>query len=406
MVPFKFVVKPPPCPVLPEIPVPGMPKLILPASITPSTASCTARHPRFAASPAISEKLGKDTQMPRSLERTDSKHETSLEAGIVETDRVSVSVFAPCVAAVWRYVTTAASQPSLAEADSEKTPIKNTKQLGLSIVLFFLVCPDRMYYIDTMNKLPKFFKGALLASSLLTPFAAFAQSDTLPLIMKQFEQRGATVQSMPPAHGLTAFLVTQGESRQTMYVTPDGNAVIAGLMFNKQMQSITKTQLQAIIPVQDTDQTTFDKLYAETSGFILGTGSTPNIVIFADPLCSECARFWKAAAGAIESGQLTFYVIPIGVINTNTATQTAAALFSAADTATEWLKFTRLKKLPSNLKPTLEYVSVVEQNNLVFFKYGMTRTPAFGLLNTDGTLRLSNGIPNGMYERLKANAVR
>lgn len=232
--------------------------------------------------------------------------------------------------------------------------------------------------------------------------AAYAQSadNPLPPIMQAIVDNGSTVQQLPTVHGMEGFLVTKGDNRQTMYVTPDGNALIAGIMFDRQLKSITTAQLRSVLPVAERGMTSFDELYNTTTGFLLGMKDEPDLAIFADPLCPQCARFWRAAAGPIARGELTVYVIPIGVINTSTALDTAAKLMATDEPAVSWLNFTRTQVLPEHNSSYEDWLTIIRQNNYSFFDYGFNVTPAFGLPNQDGSLRLQNGVPAGMIELL------
>lgn len=235
----------------------------------------------------------------------------------------------------------------------------------------------------------------------ITPPHADAPNDPLaalgPPVILWLRGQGASVEDLGSAHGLEGWLVMAKDIHgqnvfQTFYTTPDGEAVVAGVMMDDHgkdltgMQYALSAQGQQIIadnaapsttappqapppgsasespqqisiqpeaaaaqavaqvdsPVDETalgiSPTAFNKVLDTAYLFHVGGANVPNLVLVADPHCPFCHKAWQYLAPLVKSRQISVDILLIhGLPETESPKKDAVAILSNPDASTAWL---------------------------------------------------------------------
>lgn len=180
------------------------------------------------------------------------------------------------------------------------------------------------------------------------------------------------------AHGLRGIFVSSGSQFQVFYVTPDGERVIPGAMWDSAGKNVTRDQVSPIsgavatveigpgasgVPVDAAPPLVASSLaaaQAATSGLI-GDLTAPKLWIFIDPMCSFSVRAMQQLQPLIEAKRLQVAVIPIAILDTRTTAAARRARYPcSARCPTRWClpgpeagSTRRLpRKPPPGLRPT------------------------------------------------------
>lgn len=183
---------------------------------------------------------------------------------------------------------------------------------------------------------------------LATP--SFAQTSPRPAILQKFEKAGGTVTYIGTSHGLDGWLVKNPKGGvQVVYTTSDG-ALLAGMLFSPDGNSITEAQLvayhnrltgaQSPLPGAQKSSGGAEKLYAQVAkaGWVaLGNSSAPYMYVFMNVACDHCQAYLKELQTPIQEGQLQVRLVPYGRLPVNR--DGGAALLSVADPAAAWAAY-------------------------------------------------------------------
>jgi thiol:disulfide interchange protein DsbG len=208
----------------------------------------------------------------------------------------------------------------------------------------------------------------LLSASAVRPAAAQDQPDTrapeMPAPIANLAADGAQVRFLGRELGLDGWLTIKRGQEQYFYVTPDGKAVLMGLLFNENGKLVTARQLarlqgddRALLDMLAEDKpggrdsaageaherslkTPAERLMAdvEDSNWIaIGSEKAPAIYVIADPQCPHCKSFLKDLQGPyVDTGKIQVRLIPVG-LNERSEAQ-AAFLLAAPDAKSRWLR--------------------------------------------------------------------
>ena len=235
----------------------------------------------------------------------------------------------------------------------------------------------------------------------ITPPHTNASNDPLaalgPPIILWLRGQGASVEDLGSAHGLEGWLVMAKDIHghyvfQTFYTTPDGKAVVAGVMMDDHGKDLTGMQYalsaqgqriiadnaapsttappqaspsgsasdisqkssvqpeeaaaQAVAQVDSPEDetalgispTAFDKVLDTTYLFHVGGTNVPNLVLVADPHCPFCHKAWQYLAPLVKSHQISVDVLLIhGLPESESPKKDAVAILSNPDASSAWL---------------------------------------------------------------------
>jgi thiol:disulfide interchange protein DsbG len=154
---------------------------------------------------------------------------------------------------------------------------------------------------------------------------------------------GGQITELGDAHGLRGLFLRNGQEFQVLYATPDGQATIAGVMWDSSGTNLTHDQVSRIAGVAPTAGMGQDPSGANTvaptrsaleavQSTVFGTAGDPNaprLWVFVDPLCSYSVRALQSLK--LDQHRLQVAIIPISVLDyedQNQSTPAALALLS------------------------------------------------------------------------------
>lgn len=275
----------------------------------------------------------------------------------------------------------------------------------------------------------RLFVLSLLLIAMAAPAGAQAEADLPPLpdTLKNLAVQGAQVRYLGREAGLDGWLFVQGGQEQFFYVTPDREAVLMGLLFDKsgklvtvrqvqnlqkgndptleslvnadQGASVTDTAESAIAKLQEqlvkqSAMTPAEKLFAavEKAGHVaLGSESAPVIYAFLDPQCPHCHAFMNdIRKDYIDGGQLQVRMIPVG-LRDDTKAQ-AAVLLASPDPQAAWFRHLDGDK---NALPVSGQINLqaIEANLEIMHEWKLDATPTIIYKAASGEIKIIRGKP-------------
>ena len=190
---------------------------------------------------------------------------------------------------------------------------------------------DTSGYEENIAKRIFFGLSAIVAAALLSIAPVSAQESLRSPVLKQYEDKGGTVDFIGSAHGLDGWVVkdSKGDVKTTVYTMPDG-AMVSGMLFSADGTSETQKQLEAYhnrftgsqdaAPGAEKSLSKSEKLYAETekAGWVrMGNSTVPYIYVFMNVNCDHCQNYWKDLESAIKNGTLQVRLVPYGASSEN-----------------------------------------------------------------------------------------
>lgn len=272
---------------------------------------------------------------------------------------------------------------------------------------------------------------ALLVISL--PFAAFAADAVtgppLPDVLQNLAAKGAQIRYLGKEKGMNGWITVQNGQEQYFYATPDGEAILMGLLFDKTGKIITVKQVQNLQKGNDPTIETLlnqpnpkseDSLNAlqkqiseaaklpasqkmfndiEQSNWIkLGDDKAPVIYAFLDPQCPHCADFMKdIRKDYIDTGKIQVRMIPVG-FKDETKVQ-AALLIASTNPQDLWYRHLDgdAKALPISSDVNHQ---AVEANLAVMQTWKLDATPIIVYKSPKGDVKLVRGRPKNVGDIL------
>lgn len=268
---------------------------------------------------------------------------------------------------------------------------------------------------------------------LVLPFTAIAADSVsgppLPDVLQNLATKGAQIRYLGKEKGMNGWITVQNGQEQYFYATPDGEAILMGLMFDKTGKMITIRQVQNLqkgndptiesllnqpSPKSDEDLSALQKQIAdasklpesqklfnaiEKSNWIrLGDEKAPVVYAFLDPQCPHCAAFMKDVRKTyIDTGKLQVRMIPVGFKD---ETKIQAALLLASPNPQEvWYKHldgdTKALPITSDVN-----TQAVEANLAVMQAWKLDATPIMVYKTPKGEVKLIRGRPKNPGDML------
>lgn len=209
-------------------------------------------------------------------------------------------------------------------------------------------------------------------------------------------------------HGLRGMFVRNAGQFQVFYVTPDGERVIPGAMFDVQGKNLTHDQVALIpgaIPTVVIGNAANSTAQAQTpAGSLLtavetttygtaGSSTAPRLWVFIDPLCAWSVRAMGQLRPYVTAGRLQLAVIPVSVLDhedQGRSTIAAKAMLSLPPDAMvpAWTS----NKLGEQADPTAD--QRLSANMAAVTAIALKGTPTFVWRKADGTEGRADGLPN------------
>lgn len=186
-----------------------------------------------------------------------------------------------------------------------------------------------------MDKIAKFLVMAAFAG-----FSAVVAAQT-PGTVTPAEQRllskGVKVtQSFPSVSGLRAIIADSGTEKRLFYITPDGQSLIVGMVFDQEGNNVTTADMKKA-GVSDAGgskmlsdaqlQSLWDR--AEKRRWVQEGKSGKVIYAIFDPNCPYCHRLWSTLQNSVQAGKIQVRWLPVALLK-DTSKGMGAAIYTAA----------------------------------------------------------------------------
>jgi thiol:disulfide interchange protein DsbG len=280
-----------------------------------------------------------------------------------------------------------------------------------------------------MRRLLPFLALLILVLPLTAIAADTTSGPTLPAVLQNLAAKGAQIRYLGKEKGMNGWITVQNGQEQYFYATPDGEALLMGLLFDKTGKMITIRQVQNLqkgndptiesllnqpAPKSDEDLSALQKQIADaaklpesqklfnavekTNWIKLGDDKAPVVYAFLDPQCPHCAAFMKdVRKNYIDAGKLQVRMIPVGFKD---ETKIQAALLLAAPNPQEvWYKHldgdTKALPVASDVN-----TQAVEANLAVMQAWKLDATPILLYKTPKGEVKLIRGRPQSIGDLL------
>lgn len=173
--------------------------------------------------------------------------------------------------------------------------------------------------------------GSAAADKAADNTANQAANKNYPAVIQSLQQQGlADVQEFQAGPGLRGFAGMAGEEPTTVYVTPDGNAIV-GTRVSPDGRVVDEPLVQKLMA-----KPMSDALWSKLASYTWvrdGKADAARVVyMISDPNCPYCHRFWAAARPWVDDGKVQLRNLLVGVIKADSSTK-AAAILGAKDQA-------------------------------------------------------------------------
>ncbi len=239
-------------------------------------------------------------------------------------------------------------------------------------------------------------KKILSLLTLLMSATTQAQTADLPEPVKQMEKQGIEIiKPFSAPGGVQGWLGKYQDMGVTLYLTLDKKHVISGYMYDAQGNNLSEKTINDEIYIPAGRE--MWKQLTAAPGITEGSAEAKcQVVVFADPFCPYCNKFWHQAQSFIKDKSISTKTLLVGVIRPDSA-QYAAAVLSAKDPAKVWYD---LESSDGKIKPALksntppDVFKQIQHNQQLMEQLGASGTPAIYYLNKARTLQQIIGLPD------------
>ena len=218
---------------------------------------------------------------------------------------------------------------------------------------------------------------------------------------------GGQITELGDAHGLRGLFLRNGQEFQVLYATPDGQATIAGIMWDSSGKNLTHDQVSRIAGVAPTavigqdpsgatavppTRSALEAVQRTVFGTV-GDPNAPRLWVFVDPLCSYSVRALQSLKPFVDQHRVQVAIIPISVLDyedQNQSTPAALALLSKGSDqmVSAWERqdygSTGGPEVSARLRTNLEAAQAI----------GLRGTPTLVWRKPDGSEGRIDGMPN------------
>ena len=243
--------------------------------------------------------------------------------------------------------------------------------------------PDRVF----IYFLPKDHRGVLGGTAIPVPY------DTLRSLS------GKRATDLAPWHGIRGMFLQNGSHFQVIYATPDGQAAVAGSLWDASGRDVTRQQIQHIpgaVPSVRMDGAQITKtVLASLHGGTVGSLSAPSTVMLIDPQCMYSIKAAQNLMPLVQAGKLRLKVVPLSVLDyedRGESTRNAQAMLSYPETdmVRAWLGGHLHERADT---PASNAASQLAENGTFAKSIALKGTPTFLWIRTDGSLGRLEGNP-------------
>ncbi|KXV69887.1 thiol:disulfide interchange protein [Acetobacter cerevisiae] len=229
--------------------------------------------------------------------------------------------------------------------------------------------------------MPKGRRGVLGGTAIPVPY------DTLRSLS------GKRATDLEPWQGIRGMFLQNGTHFQVIYAAPDGQAAIAGSLWDASGRDITRQQIQHIpgaVPTVHMDNAQI-------------TETAPSAVMLIDPQCMYSIRAAQNLMPLVQSGKLHLKVVPLSVLDyedrgESTLNAKAMLSYSPRDMVRAWIDGHLHERADS---PSAEAADQLESNGAFAKSISLKGTPTFLWIKKDGALGRFEGNPTNKESFLR-----
>lgn len=237
----------------------------------------------------------------------------------------------------------------------------------------------------------------LSAAWLLPALACSATTPTLPPAVQHFsEQQGIKiVKQVDAPGGVKSWVGQYQDTGVTLFLTPDGKHVISGYLYDEKGKNLSEgiIQNEVYIPLGREMWKTLNATPALSEG---PATAARKVIVFADPFCPYCKRFWAAAQPWVEAGHVQLNTLLVAFLNPESG-RYATAILNAADPVTAWKNYELSggKTLPhfEGVTPRATF-NQLQYHQKLMDELGANATPAIYYMNDKNELQQVVGMPD------------
>lgn len=241
-----------------------------------------------------------------------------------------------------------------------------------------------------MNK--SIFKVAFpVISTLILQSTAFAQ--ITPNAIQSLESRGVEiVHEFDAPMDLKGYVGNTGNEMITFYTTGDAKTLIVGTMIDENGQNISDLVIQneVLAPRLEAAWPRIENSHLVQDGF---AGDQPVLYTFTDPNCAYCALFGDQMKSLVDSNEIQFRHIMVGIVAPDSLDK--AAMILQSDNAEELLhrqqNTLRQGGISVNDRMAKKGTPAVKENNKLMSDLGFYGTPTTIFKDANGKIRIIRG---------------
>jgi thiol:disulfide interchange protein DsbG len=244
--------------------------------------------------------------------------------------------------------------------------------------------------------LPRILSTLALASiTFQSPLLRAAEA--LPAPIKALEAKGAhIVSSFDAPGGLRGYAAEYNKQAIALYLTADGEHVLAGNLYDARGQDLSRAPLEKLV-YEPMSKEIWAKL-EKTTWIADGSQTAPKIVyLFSDANCPYCNMFWEQARPWVKAGKVQLRHIMVGIIREDSAAK-AAALLADKNPEVALTKHEAAGR-SSTLKPLAsipaDIQAKLDANMELMNQMGLSATPSIFYLDDKGQMQQIQGAPQG-----------
>lgn len=238
-------------------------------------------------------------------------------------------------------------------------------------------------------------KTVVFPLCLALPFATFA-SEELPAPVKQIEKQGIEIiKPFDAPGGLKGWLGRYQGMGVAIYLSPDGKHAISGYMYDENGTNLSEKLFQDELYTPE-GRKMWEQLLKAPAIHEGRADATRTLVVFADPFCPYCKKFWEMAQPWVKSGKVQMRTLLVGVIKPESG-RYAAAILSSENRVEAWQRYeaSNGKTVPPFPATTEKAVwEEIQHNQTLMDDLGASATPAIYYLNKQRELQQVVGLPD------------
>lgn len=262
----------------------------------------------------------------------------------------------------------------------------------------------------------------------LIPAGEIAASPAL----RRITSTGATVYEIGNRtmnHGLQGVYAVNGDIFRVFYLTPDGQALIGGVLWDQDGHNVTRDTVapikgaiptvtltgtkpgatppgQAVPPASATLSPELAKRVDQASVGLVGQDGRRRLTMVIDPLCPWSIRALAELQPSVARGDIQLALLPIAINdheNSGASTPAATALLSLPprDMGAAWEKIIALHHVADDMPRTDDAALHLQANMAVAHAVGVRGTPTLVWRDRAGVSHVTEGVPRDIGQLVR-----